>query len=219
MKAYPWTQIGAAVLVALSLVLVAAGDPSLDERIEQAEPELHALLTARDHHVDPWEVYEAIHNNQMRLILVDVRSDRDFNLFHLRHAKHIKPEALTGDFPLLATAVVLMSNDEALAEQAFKRLWVQGQKNTYIMAGGVNLWLQIFSTHPYTVDAKPVAKPDGTLRHEFTTAKGADYPFAHPPPAVHAFKHETHKAHHHTREFKAKIKLLGPKKKKTGGCG
>ena len=46
--------------------------------------------------------------------------------------------------------VVVMSNDEQAAEQAWKRLAVQ-RVNAYVLAGGVNRWLDLYHNHTANV--------------------------------------------------------------------
>lgn len=235
-------RAGAAAMLLAALVILIIGDPTLAEELKAAEPELAKILAARSHHVDPWEVYEASHNNRMKLLLLDLRETRDFNLFHLYGAKRITAERLDAAplFPLKATAIVLMSSDEAEAERAWRRLYVRGQENAYIMAGGVNAWLDIFRPelcaatggdpglwlldamhlnpchgyghHPhFNPHVKLTLKGDDTLRHRFEEARGDALPWSTPP--------ELHGEAAHARHFDKKIKLIGAVAKKAGGCG
>ncbi|MBU1431881.1 rhodanese-like domain-containing protein [Myxococcota bacterium] len=232
-------RLGAAAMLLGALAILLIGDPTLADQLQAAAPDLDARLASRAHHVDPWEVYEAMHNNRMKLILLDVRQASDYNLFHLAGARRVEASTLAAGYPLKATAVVIMSNDEAEAERAWRRLWVQGQKNAYIMEGGVNLWLDIFRPelcaltkdepgvwlldtlhlnpchayghHPhFNAQAKRVEGAD-TPRHRFARAFGATQPWA-APPALHG-------EGAHARRFEHKIKLIGGAAKKAGGCG
>ena len=215
-----WPKLGAGVLVLFALFLILLGDPSLSDDLESQEEALNEALASREYHVDPWELYLRMHDNRVKNILIDVRGDSDYNLFHLKHAKRIELEALSAGYPEKFTTVFVMSNDEAAAEEAWKRLRVQGQKNVYILAGGVNLWLDIFrlegdgyAEHPhFHVHAERAigAAADDRLRHKFEAARGDDYPFAEPP--------ELH-GHGPERDYVKKVKQAGPAAKKSGGCG
>jgi rhodanese-related sulfurtransferase len=151
--------------------------------------------------------------------LIDVRSESDFNLFHLQDAWHVGPDDLENPDVIRRllespanTVNVIMSNDEQQAVVAYKTLRAQNVLNVYILSGGINNWLDTF-----TID-KSIALPpagrekknDDTLRYTFSRAVGETlYPanprisHGHALPAL---------------KFEKKVKM---KKKKTisGGCG
>lgn len=216
--------IGGALLVLSGGLLALAGDPTIDEQVEGASGELDQVIQSRDRHIDPWELYKYTHNNRARVFLIDVRDEADYNLFHLRYAKRVPAEEVIGQYPIEGTLVVVMSNDEARAEEAWKRLWVQGQRNAYILAGGVNLWLDVFrpehghgdghggyGVHPhFQLDAQRAPGGPDLLDHHFDDVRGDEYDFAAPP--------ELHPGEP-VRAYDSKVKLEGPVKKSGGGCG
>lgn len=203
------SALAAALAVTAALTITALGDPSPEMRVEQARPALAAQIAARAPHVDPWELYTARWNNRVKLILVDVRDEADFNLFHIRGAKRIPVSELTARWPVSKMAVVVMSNDEARADEAWIRLQALGQTNSYVLAGGVNLWLDIFhGAHPH-VHAASTSTED-VLRHHLDEARGGDWPAAFPP-RPHEGAPE--------RPFTKRIKIKGAAAKSGGGCG
>jgi len=63
--------------------------------------------------------------------------------------------------------VVVVSNDEILATEAWKRLMVTARPNVYILAGGLNLWLNIYGVSEEEVAGHAgtsLAQPNGRLR-------------------------------------------------------
>lgn len=215
-----WTHIAAGVAVAGALVAVALGEPGPEVKIEARRAELQARIDAREIHVDPWELYEGRWNSRMKVVLVDVRGEADYNVFHLRGARRIPLDQLQPTLPTAGVAVVLMSNDEAAAEAAWLRLTALGQPNAYVLAGGVNLWLDIFRPtgpadhgHRHGLVADVHAKSTSTadvLRHRFDTARGAAWPFAFPP-RPHAGDPK--------RAYSKTLKVQGAVAKSGGGCG
>ncbi|MCA9545693.1 MAG: rhodanese-like domain-containing protein [Myxococcales bacterium] len=221
-----WTHLAAGAAVLAALILVALGEPDAAAKIEQQRASLQARLDAREIHVDPWELYEGRWNSRMKVLLVDVRSEADYNVFHLRGARRVPLERLQANLPTQGVAVVLMSNDEAAAEAGWMRLTALGQPNAYVLSGGVNLWLDIFRPaealaqvatghraaggHLHgNLDARSTTTAD-VLRHRFRTARGDAWPFAFPP--------QPHEGSPH-REYKKVIQIMGAAAKTGGGCG
>lgn len=95
-----------------------------------------------------------MHDSQVRLQLFDVRPEADFNVFHIRDAKRLPLAAMDqlGSHPKFdAKALkVFMAGDEAEAEQAWRYATAAGIANTYVLAGGVNLWLTVGSQQAFT---------------------------------------------------------------------
>ena len=106
---------------------------------------------------------------------------------------------------------VVMGNDEARAEQGYRLLRAQGARNVYVLAGGINLWLDLFRDG--RVDAQPVPADD-SLRHEFAQALGERYEVARP--TVQRF--EDFKEGE-LRPFTYKVKPVVPSPAPSAGCG
>lgn len=82
--------------------------------------------------------------------MLDVRSEADYNLFHLVDAQHVPLEVLPQRIPELRleptnTVFLVMSNDEAATTQAWKMMVAESVPNAYILEGGINHWLSIFA--------------------------------------------------------------------------
>ena len=156
-RRWRWAAVGAALGLAAATWLV--GQPSLERKIARAQSALDASLRSRTVHIDPAELLTLMHGNQMPLVLLDVRPESDYHVFHLLDARRVALNDLTPQWAsrLPANAVVVvMSNDEAGAHEAWKRLAVLLNPNpyapvtdrsrVYVLAGGVNRWLDLYCT-------------------------------------------------------------------------
>ena len=140
-----------------------------------------------------------------------MRSEADYNLFHLVDARLVTPEMLpelVAELRLapVNTVVVVMSNDEAAATDMWRELMAQSVANVYILEGGVNEWLATFAAE----DERIVAITDqgvDKLDYIFSAALGEAFPAATPDP------------HEYELEYTPKIKLNIPRGPKSGGCG
>ncbi len=204
------SAVGAGVAIAVLTALV--GQPTVEQRIAWQTVQLDARLAGREMFIDPAELLNLMHNNQINLTMLDVRDTTDFNLFHLVDARHAAVERLESALPAELPAdvvVVAMSNDEHAAIEAWRRLAVRGNVNAYILAGGINRWLDVYRDKLPNIPG-PEAPPGGsdTLRHAFTAALGHRVDAARPASDQAA-----------SRPFVAKVKVLKPVRAAGGGCG
>jgi len=202
----------ALALLATGAGLLLLGIPDTQARIERMRPELEETLKNRKRHIDPAELLGLMYNNQLHLYLIDVRDEADFNLFHLKDAYHKPVEKMDAACcrKLKAGGIkVVMSNDEARANRAYQHLTANGVPNVYILAGGINLWIDLFR------DGKPGpphqqidGRDDDRLRHRFQRALGHLHRASLPD-------RDSAKG----REYPEKVEISGPKRKPSGGCG
>lgn len=211
-KARLFRRGGVGLAIGMALVAIVFGQPTIDRRVAWRSQELDAKLASRKVHIDPGELLSLMYNNQIRLVLLDVRDESDFNRFHLIDAHHLSPDAIAKGQPkeINSKAVyVVMSNDEAQAEQAWKRLAVRRGANAYVLAGGINRWLDLFADQKANVPGPDSpASGDGALRHPFDVAIGGRHT-ASRPSAEHIAE----------RPFESKVEVLTPVRAPGGGCG
>jgi rhodanese-related sulfurtransferase len=189
------------------------GQPDPAEKWHFLAAELGPRLSNREVQIDPAELMDVMHDDYIDLVLIDLRNERDWNLFHLWGAEHVALEDLFehrqrfADLPENGV-IVFMSNDEAIATEAWKQVMVTASRpNAYILAGGINRWLDEFLNGDHTLAHAEGVPADETLRHSFKWALGSRHPASLPDP------------HHvQAREFSMKIKLQ-KKVAKKGGCG
>ena len=191
----PAMKGGAVVMVvflALAFALPFVGQPTIEERVAALEAETTPLLENREVQIEPVEVLGLMHNHvqgslgRFRLVLLDVRDESDFNLFHLVDARHVTLDVLKGDVgrglrdESFDTAIfVLASQGEARATEAWKILYAQGVRNAYVLAGGIDRWLQTFGDGEATFDAAlgdryPFARPSLPIFQALLQAEGED---------------------------------------------
>lgn len=205
-------RAGVALAIGMAAVAIVVGQPTIERRVAWQNPELDAKLASRKVQIDPGELLSLMHNNQIQLVLLDVRNEPDFNRFHLADARRIDSDMITDRNPAHIDpkeVYVVMSNDEGQAEQAWKRLAVRRNANAYILAGGINRWLDVFADHQPNIPGPdaPVAGDD-TLRHQIIEALGARHAASRP-----------HASEVPDRPFETKVQVLTPVRAPGGGCG
>ena len=219
-------------ILLLALAVLFLGMPSLEEKYNkltftraESIPQLNAdpifktltysaneMLEKRLVQITPAEAFKTIYNQKVNLILLDVRPESDFNLYHIKGAINVPLEKLPSVVPdLLAeppanSVFVLMSNDETAATQAWKQLVTSSLPNVYILEGGVNNWIAYFGTGEGFQRAASVGEDQ--LGYIFPAALGSSYESCDPSP----IKYEE-------LEFEAKIQLQLERDKSGGGCG
>ncbi len=106
------------------------------------------------------------------------------------------------------TVFVVMSNDEVTSTEVWKTLTAQAVPNVYILSGGINNWLDTFST-PYEEGICGDTTEAGVeeLHYEFDAALGSNCPAAYPD----------HDEYHF--EYEKKIELDLKRAPVGGGCG
>ena len=206
---------GAAALLLAAAGLAWHGQPGVAQQWEFLAPQYEPRLSERQVHIDPAELLHLMNDDYIDLVIFDVRDELDWNQFHLADAERIALEELPAQRDRLRAlpenaVLVVVSNDEILATEAWKRLMVIDRPNAYILAGGLNLWLNIYG-QPEQGGAghgqASLAQPNGRLRHRFNMALGARHAAARP---------DEHLAPQ--RDYTPKVQLL-KKIAKAGGCG
>jgi rhodanese-related sulfurtransferase len=206
--------LGAIVIIALALVVLFIGQPTNTEKWTRIAPEKQAALDQRSVQIDPGELLSSIANKKLNIVMMDVRSEVDFNLFHISNAQRIPLAELNSILPWLLsqdsanTVVVLMSNDEEAATDAWKYLITAAIPNVYILDGGINHWISVFGKEdPAIHPARGLVGKD-LLQFTFEAALGDRYEAAHPKPYEWT-----------TLEFTPKIQLKLQRGPSGGGCG
>ncbi len=201
------------VPLAVSLVIALVGDPTPQEVWNRIAPEKQALLDSRAVYIHPGELLDSIADDTLQVVMLDVRPESDYNLFHIQGARNVSPDDLVevADELLLRpdinqTVIVVMSNDETAATEAWKTLQAKSVPNVYILEGGVNHWLSIFAAEEEGIQPLSQAADDRP-RYAFSAALGDQWEAANPFP------------HEWELEYEPKIKLERKKGPSSGGCG
>jgi rhodanese-related sulfurtransferase len=214
---------GAGVLLALAIGVVAIGSPSFEERYNKLEfsreidkqkvtLNADAMLEQRLVQIAPAELFKTVYNQNVNLVMLDVRPESDYNLYHINGALNIPLDKLQPIIPDLLTeppansVFVLMSNDESAATKAWKQLVASSIPNVYILEGGINNWITFFGQNEGFKSGSSVGEDQ--LDYIFPSALGSNYESCDPNPT-----------RYEELEFEAKIKLELKRDKSGGGCG
>lgn len=206
---------GATILLVASGALAYYGQPDLQRKWGFMAAEFEPRLLRREVQIDPAELLHLMNDDLVELLIFDVRTEPDWNQFHLVDSEHVPIESLLThrdrlrDLPGNAV-VVVVSNDEILATEAWKRLMALAKPNAYILEGGLNHWLNIYGVPADEVKGHgktSLDNPDGRLRHRFKRALGARHGASRPD-------------EHHApqRKYSSKVILLD-KIARAVGCG
>ena len=224
---------GAGVLLALALAVVFIGNPTPEEKYNKLTftrsetiPQLNAdpvvktttysadeMLAQRLVFVSPAEAFKAKYNQAMNPVYLDVRSEVDYNLYHIEDAVNVPLDQIDVVVPTLLTeppantVFLVMSNDESAATQAWKTLVASSLSNVYILEGGVNNWIAFFGADDPALQLNPNVVDD-QLGYIFPAALGDRYESCSPSPIEYE-----------KLTFEAKIKLQLKRDKSGGGCG
>ena len=210
-KAPKWRYAAAGALVIGAVALIITGQPTNAERWTRISSEKQALLDERAVQIHPGELLDLAGDNQINIVMLDVREEADYNLFHILDARHIPLDELPNvisdlHFEPANTVFVTMGNDEAAATEAWKILVAESVPNVYILEGGINNWIAIFGDDDLTKTFN-IGAGDDQLCYIFDSALGARNPAAEPD------------AHNLELEYIPKVKLELKRAPTSGGCG
>ena len=232
--------VGAGALFVLAVSVVLIGSPNLEEKYSRATitrtvveasdgasaEELQSIqpvsvkmspdeaLANREMQISPAELFTTLHDQKLKPVMLDVRPEAEYNLFHVRGAENIQVSELAAFAKELIAeytpnrVIVVMSNDETLATQAWKALVAESVSNVYILEGGLNNWIAFFGTEDPNIEGKVASPVNEQLAYIFPAALGDRYKCSDPSP----IKFEE-------LEFEPKIQLQLKRDKSGGGCG
>lgn len=204
---------GAGLLVLGALAVLLIGQPNTADKWAQIAKEKEAALVNREVQIHPGELLASIADDNLNTILLDVRPEADYNLFHIYGARNVQPGQVNDLIPELLrepadnTVYVLMSNDEAAATEAWKVLVAESVSNVYILEGGVNNWIKTFAVADPKITSTPAPPGADRLAYNFAAALGGRFEASNPNP------------HEYELEYTPKIKLERKRSPSGGGCG
>ncbi|MFY9153540.1 MAG: rhodanese-like domain-containing protein [Prolixibacteraceae bacterium] len=168
------------IYLTVLMLILAIGTLMIKNTAEhpQIEPQqLMYELIQPTRYVSTDQVAKRIIQNDPTLQLIDVRPASEYDLFTLPRAINIPLDSILNKdnlsyFGIPGTKVILISNDDIAADQAWvitKRL---GFNSTYVMKGGLNLWMETI------IDPKQPAETDPHSDFEtYSFRKGAQLYF------------------------------------------
>jgi len=168
------------LLVAAGAILI-IGQPTLASAWNKNAAK-QAMLAEGKAFAPPSEVSLAYYDPIINTILLDMRDERDYNLYHIENARRVAPK----DIPQVAkelldapdgTVVIVMSNDETRAVEAWKQLVAKNSINAYVLEGGVNNWIAVYGNNQFQQIAN---HPDDALGWVIPDALGDKWTSAIP---------------------------------------
>lgn len=204
---------GAAVLLGLAIAIVFIGDTTVDDKWNRVAAVKETLLEQREVQIHPGELLETIANDSLKTIVLDVRPQNEYNLFHIAGSINIPVTELAAYVPeihakqALNTVFVVVSNNEQAATEAWKILTAESVPNAYILDGGINNWIETFGKEDPNITPVSQTSNEDRLNYAFPSALGDRYECASPNP------------HEWELDFLPKIKLEFKRDKSGGGCG
>ncbi len=221
-----WLPV-ASVVVLLAALGVWGLWPSWEQRWNQVAATQAPLLEEQQVQIHPGELATALNNTKrLHVVVLDVREDYAYNLFHLRWSRHIPLGQLEAAIPALkkeaeevpSTVFVVVSNGDAQATTAWKMLAAYKVPNIYLLSGGLNQWVSLFGAEDLAegtlVAAQPSANPEA-FDYYCKAALGAGYRSAD----MLADPENEELLEKVKDQFVPKIKIKGPSGPAGGGCG
>lgn len=198
------------ILVAVAVLLV--GQPTNADKWERMATERTAQLDNREIQIHPQELLDNINDPKRRVVMIDVRSESDFNQFHIVDAERFNItdlEVYATELRLLPadTLYVVMSNDEVAATEAWQILVAESVANVYILEGGVNNWIATYSDEAFVQENELSPYITDSLAFSFPAALGSRYPASNPN---HEFFH---------MDYTSKVQIESRRGPASGGCG
>ena len=109
-----------------SIALIIMGQPTTSDRWQSMASEKEVVLDERAVQIHPGELLDLIHDTKIKVVMLDVRDEANFNLFHILDARHVPLADMSDVIPELhfepANAVfVLMTLTRAYQGPACRR--------------------------------------------------------------------------------------------------
>ncbi len=208
-----WRRYLAVGLLTFAASIIVIGMPTTEDKYAVVAAEKDAALANRDVQIHSGELLDTVANDTLRVVMLDVRPESEYNQFHLVGAKNVPLAEVPALIPelhaqqALNTVFVLMSNDEKAATEAWKTLAAESVANAYILEGGINDWLATFGKEEGGIVQVAASTGNDDLCFTFPAALGDRFASADPSP------------HDWDLEYTPKVKLQIKRDKSGGGCG
>ncbi len=157
-KAWSWKitkrpyLYGAVVLVAVAILIWSVGQPDPIRKWKIMESKYSGQLATRAVFIHPLEYVKTNNESTIKLITLDLRSNKDYETFHLKGSENVNlDDLLNAKFvaPLAQLppqgVVILLADNDSISIKAWQYLKVQGVVNLYILENGLHDWNKLFA--------------------------------------------------------------------------
>jgi rhodanese-related sulfurtransferase len=216
--------VGASILIVIAIAIILIGQPTTSEKYakslitrevdgQKVQFTPDAILEQRLVQIHPGELLASLADQKLNIIMIDVRSEAEYNLFHIKDSQNVPMGNVRSLVPKLLTQnstntiIVMISNDETAATDAWKVLEAESVPNVYILEGGINQWISIFGAEEASITLSKDTVGDDQLRYSFDAALGDRYISSDPVP------------YEWKLEYTPKIQLQRLRGVSGGGCG
>lgn len=205
--------MGSVAIITAVVLTILIGQPDFNKRYNWISSVENKKIENREIFAHPGEIQTFMFDSTVILKIIDVRDEKDFNLFNLKTSTLITENDLHNSAYINSLTslpkngiVLIVSNGEKRAVEFYKKLKGLGVVNLYVLEGGINNWLDNFPAEGML--GKGEIKTEDELKYFFKSSLGNSYHSSQPNPEH--FKIQS--------TFTKKIKLEA-KTLKAGGCG
>lgn len=208
-----WRYGAIVVTIVAAGIVFLIGQPTNADRWDAIADEQETRITNREVFAHPAEVLSFMDDPKVIVYVIDIRSETDYNLFHILDSVHVpladvETHADILRFEPINTLFVIAGNDETAATEAWRILMAESVPNVYILEGGINNWLTLFG--------------EDDFQSEYALENPAEDSFAYSVPGMlgsrYAAANPNHDMFSHM-EFESKVELSIPRGPASGGCG
>ena len=148
MKSITWKQFAVFVLIIIGLIL-AFSPINQGMRTNESASEIAKQIADKEDHISAEELGQMIIDGDPNFIVIDIRSVEEYNNFHIEPSINIPLESLLTQETLENLSkeklIILYSNGGTHAAQAWVLLQQQGFKNSAVLLGGLNYWVDVYT--------------------------------------------------------------------------
>jgi len=148
MKTITWKQFGVFTLLLIGLIL-AFSPVNSNLKSNESAVEIAKQIVSKEDHISAEELGHMIIDKDPDFLVIDVRSEEDYNIFHIKPSLNIPMEKLLEQEILDELddekLIILYSNGGTHAAQAWVLLQQQGFENSTVLLGGLNYWVDVYT--------------------------------------------------------------------------
>jgi len=155
-----WKRRIALLALALGVIALFAGNPYRGGCVSLDTKELALMVQNERDHVSVEQLADWIIQGRTDFRLLDCRSEKEFNDYHIPTAESV-PLAALNDYPVQRNErIILYSEGGIHASQAWFLLAALGYKHVYLLTGGLDEWRDkiLFPAIPANTSAEQQAQ-------------------------------------------------------------